>query len=150
MQFSIIVYSLFSCMFSLFSCKPPWCSVFLGHWFSFKVLYALTYFPYIAILYFCNCISYTENMKIMWPFLMKAATSYKASQSLSESVTVVHSSCRLHFWSCLAPSVQALPLHLLCAVANGAVLLSVEALQRALPFYFRLGFWCWNNEDIWR
>lgn len=66
-------------MFSLFSCKPPWCSVFLGHWFSFKVLYALTYFPYIAILYFCNCISYTENMKIMWPFLMKAARSYKAS-----------------------------------------------------------------------
>lgn len=56
-------------------------------------------------------------------------------------------------WAFLAPSshlahaIQAsapkesLPLHLLHTVTVDA-LLSIEAIQQALPVYFRLGFWC--------
>lgn len=62
MQFSIIVCSLVSCKFLLFSCKPLESSIFLGH------IPPWSWAPYIEIFYFSNWISCIESINIVCRF----------------------------------------------------------------------------------
>lgn len=110
---------------------------------SFDLLYALAHFPYIAIFYFSNCISYFENINLVWPFLVKELIKLSLCHPALASIWLSKvTNAPVIFW--VSHGVLG---HLFHTMTVPAVLLDVESLEWALPVYFRLWFWCWNNGD---